>query len=563
MPAPPHGSPLWDVPTTAREGRLGHERPDGLLPVATVGKSSAPLERVARGEVAGPQPRPARCQRVRDRHDDPAAPGVLRDVPLLVVEQDGVFHMFYTGVSTIPDTCYNWQRTGLATSTDLMEWQRLDAPIHACTMVPWTVCDSLAYSTAFRDPFVMPDPAHPGGWLMYYSTFPAADSGGMVVGMATSDGDLHEWSDLGPLWITNRTYSYHDIIESSHLFEHDGLWYLFFTTNSGQPLSFATGSDPVGGPETWVYRGQLATMLGVNTEAWYASEHFRDGLVDYFAFVTGDRIDIQRIEWGEPGYFTLVQPPVMHVTGMAWDRDSTREDSTATLAFAAVNGTVEPALLEALRVLSDGRQVPVSLDSLGLPGTVTLTGDTTRVAWRAVWLPEPADTTLAVGLVGRLTDQTAAAPVLTVTRAPSLPDSLVEVRVPDAGPALWLEGARPTPSRGALWVGFALPSGEPAVLELMDVAGRVVERRPVGGAGAGRRVVRLGADGALPGGLYFLRLSQGAPAGCTATVGQCDKDLADLQRLNEAFGGQMTAGNANEGMGVGYAATVHLSCAKT
>ncbi len=60
-----------------------------------------------------------------------------------------------------------------------------------------------------------------------------------------------------------------------------------------------------------------------------------------------------------------------------------------------------------------------------------------------------------------------------------------------------------------------------------------------------------------------VRLSQGAPAGCTATVGQSDKDLADLQRLNEAFGGQMTAGNANEGMGVGYAATVHLSCAKT
>jgi ABC-type uncharacterized transport system substrate-binding protein len=60
-----------------------------------------------------------------------------------------------------------------------------------------------------------------------------------------------------------------------------------------------------------------------------------------------------------------------------------------------------------------------------------------------------------------------------------------------------------------------------------------------------------------------VRLSQGAPAGCTATVGQSDKDLADLQRLNDAFGGQMTSGNANEGMGVGYAATIHLSCAKT
>lgn len=60
-----------------------------------------------------------------------------------------------------------------------------------------------------------------------------------------------------------------------------------------------------------------------------------------------------------------------------------------------------------------------------------------------------------------------------------------------------------------------------------------------------------------------VRLSEGAPAGCTAKVGQSEKDLADLQRLNDAFGGQLTAGNANEGTGLGYAATVHLSCAKT
>jgi ABC-type uncharacterized transport system substrate-binding protein len=60
-----------------------------------------------------------------------------------------------------------------------------------------------------------------------------------------------------------------------------------------------------------------------------------------------------------------------------------------------------------------------------------------------------------------------------------------------------------------------------------------------------------------------VRLSEGAPAGCAAKVGNADKDLADLQRLNDAFGGQLTAGNANEGTGVGYASTVFLSCAKT
>ncbi len=60
-----------------------------------------------------------------------------------------------------------------------------------------------------------------------------------------------------------------------------------------------------------------------------------------------------------------------------------------------------------------------------------------------------------------------------------------------------------------------------------------------------------------------VRLSDGAPPGCTATVGGSDKDLAELQRLNDAFGGQLTAGNANEGSGLGYASTIHLSCAKT
>lgn len=60
-----------------------------------------------------------------------------------------------------------------------------------------------------------------------------------------------------------------------------------------------------------------------------------------------------------------------------------------------------------------------------------------------------------------------------------------------------------------------------------------------------------------------VRLSDGAPPGCTAKVGGSDKDLAELQRLNDAFGGQLTAGNANEGTGLGYASTIHLSCAKT
>lgn len=54
----------------------------------------------------------------------------------------------------------------------------------------------------------------------------------------------------------------------------------------------------------------------------------------------------------------------------------------------------------------------------------------------------------------------------------------------------------------------------------------------------------------------------GAPDGCAATVAVPQDDLDQLQALNDAFGGQMTAGNANQGMGAGYAKTVTLGCKK-
>ena len=359
-----------------------------------------------------------------------------------IVEKDGVFFMFYTGVSTIPDTCSGWQRIGVATSTDLMEWNRMDAPVLSCPMIPWTVCDSTSALTAFRDPFVMPDPAQPGHWLMYYSTFPSSDSLGMVVGVAESDGDLTQWSDRGPLWITNRSYTYSDLIESPHLFKHDSLWYLFYTTNAGTPLSFATGPDPVGSPESWTYRGRLGTMLGEDTQAWYASEHFSEGLVDYFAYVIADRINVRRIQWGADWQFSLVQPDLMHVKALSWDSTGTTEDSTATFSVVAVNWQVAPVHLEALRVRGDGSQVPVSLDSLGLPATLTLTGDTTRVAWKVKWLPDPSDTSQTMHVLLRLVDQTAAAQPLIVVRRP-----LLEVT-------------------GMTWDGASLAAGDTATLSI-------------------------------------------------------------------------------------------------
>ncbi len=55
-------------------------------------------------------------------------------------------------------------------------------------------------------------------------------------------------------------------------------------------------------------------------------------------------------------------------------------------------------------------------------------------------------------------------------------------------------------------------------------------------------------------------LGSGAPAGCAASLGVPEKDLEQLQALNQAFGGQATAGNTNMGQGLGYAPTVTVSC---
>lgn len=60
-----------------------------------------------------------------------------------------------------------------------------------------------------------------------------------------------------------------------------------------------------------------------------------------------------------------------------------------------------------------------------------------------------------------------------------------------------------------------------------------------------------------------IKLSEGAPPGCVAKVGGAEKDLEDLQKLNDAFAGQVTAGNANMGDGLGYATSVAITCSKS
>lgn len=75
--------------------------------------------------------------------------------------------------------------------------------------------------------------------------------------------------------------------------------------------------------------------------------------------------------------------------------------------------------------------------------------------------------------------------------------------------ALALERVAPSPARGDFRIVFTLPSAAPAMLELMDIAGRRVASRSVGELGAGRHSLSLAETRTVPPGRYILRLTQG------------------------------------------------------
>ena len=87
-----------------------------------------------------------------------------------------------------------------------------------------------------------------------------------------------------------------------------------------------------------------------------------------------------------------------------------------------------------------------------------------------------------------------------------------------AGPLLALEGLRPNPTQGVRLVAFTLVDDSPATLEVLDVAGRRVSLREVGGLGAGRHVIALDAGAHLAPGAYVMRLTQGRRTLCARGV---------------------------------------------
>jgi hypothetical protein len=163
-----------------------------------------------------------------------------------IVRRGLTYYMFYTGVDHS-----GHQRMGLATSTDLVNWEQRDEPIinytdlgiWALPVHPGTPSGGRAQ---FRDPFVMEDPGSPGQWLMYFVTIPAESPGATVVGVIKSDGDFTSW--FGDYGLMSTLHPYpapgQVEVESPHAFFYQGKWWLFYTANHLDVWAISNPTSP-------------------------------------------------------------------------------------------------------------------------------------------------------------------------------------------------------------------------------------------------------------------------------------------------------------------------------
>jgi hypothetical protein len=395
-----------------------------------------------------------------------------------IVYRDSLWWMFFTGTTRLPSQYEDTQRMGLAISSDLENWDRVETPIYAATQVPWVYQDSLSSLPAFRDPCVIPDPTQPGSWLMYYTASYGPDSTADVVGVARSTGDFTSWADVGPLLITWRQYTFNAVTESPSLFEHDGLWYLFISTSSGQSLTFYTATNPLAGPSGWSYRGRMRNMLGYDTSTWFASEYYRDGTHDLFGFATGDRLEFREIEWGTNGSFSLEQPPYFHVEGLDWVAPVVTTADTAQLVVRATNWSAGPPHLRAFVLDTLGAETEVPPDSVGVPAHPALGSASDTLRWTPRrWPRVPVwDTLTVTHLRIRTSDSTAVSGVLAIHGASYMPigdtGDPPATQDPPRKPVLHTLSSSPVGGEPAAVV--VMPAPAPARVDVYDVLGRRV-----------------------------------------------------------------------------------------
>ena len=300
-----------------------------------------------------------------------------------LIKNGNTFYMYYTGITRVPYAWNAFQRIGLATSTDLLNWTRTDQPVLAGSMIPWVDSDSsTSAGCQFRDPFAMPDPTTPGRTLVYYVGTPASATDQLIVGVASTNS-FFSVSDLMPMWCTDAAH-YWGWCESPHLIQHNGLWYLFTTTKSGHSINFRTASSPLADSSSWSGKYRLYDMAGQdpNSDFWFGSETVSANGHDYLAVINslGYWIDIYEIVWdATPPGFSLATPVVTAgvageppATALARTRITPTGQGPGVLFRAAV-----PAAVDARVDLFDvaGRRLRTLHDGLLPQGETTIAWD--------------------------------------------------------------------------------------------------------------------------------------------------------------------------------------------
>jgi beta-fructofuranosidase len=130
-----------------------------------------------------------------------SAPGSWDDLATWtgsITRAGDAWHLLYTGISTCD--AGRIQRIGLATSVDLVQWERFgDRPVIEADPTWYELPDPDAWlDQAWRDPWVFADPAGNGYHALITARLPSGPSDARgVIGHAVS-ADLHRWEVRPP-----------------------------------------------------------------------------------------------------------------------------------------------------------------------------------------------------------------------------------------------------------------------------------------------------------------------------------------------------------------------------
>lgn len=185
-------------------------------------------------------------ERVTDalvRSDAPAFDDLATWTGCTLQHPDGTWFTFYTGTTLTPGG--NVQTIGFATSLDLMRWTKHPGNPVLAADSRWyeKLVDGHWHDEAFRDPWVLPDPAG-DGWHMLITARanhgPADDRG--VVGHAWSP-DLRSWELRPPLSEPGQGFGQLEVTQTTVI---DGQHVLLFSC-LGQDLADARRPTTTGG----------------------------------------------------------------------------------------------------------------------------------------------------------------------------------------------------------------------------------------------------------------------------------------------------------------------------